>query len=33
MACTVVSFVFIRAYNKKVEKTQKYKPVIVEILS
>jgi sigma-E factor negative regulatory protein RseC len=33
MACTVVSFVFIRMYNKKVEKTQKYKPVIVEILS
>ncbi len=33
MACTAVSFLFIRAYNKKVEKTQKYKPVIVEILS
>ncbi|HSB34059.1 MAG TPA: SoxR reducing system RseC family protein, partial [Nitrospirota bacterium] len=33
MACTVISFVFIRSYNKKVEKTQKYKPVIVEILS
>ncbi|HEX9113576.1 MAG TPA: SoxR reducing system RseC family protein [Nitrospirota bacterium] len=33
MACTVISFVFIRFYNKKVEKTQKYKPVIVEILS
>ena len=32
MAGTVVSFLFIRAYNKKVEKTQKYKPVIVEIL-
>jgi sigma-E factor negative regulatory protein RseC len=28
-----VSFLFIRSYNKKVEKTQKYKPVIVEILS
>jgi sigma-E factor negative regulatory protein RseC len=33
MACTFVSFLFIRSYNKKVEKTQKYKPVIVEILS
>jgi len=32
MACTFISFVFIRSYNKKVEKTQKYKPVIVEIL-
>ncbi|MGE5173517.1 MAG: SoxR reducing system RseC family protein [Betaproteobacteria bacterium] len=32
MVCTVISFLFIRAYNKKVEKTQKYKPVIVEIL-
>jgi sigma-E factor negative regulatory protein RseC len=32
-ACLLVSFVFIRSYNKKVEKTQKYKPVIVEILS
>jgi len=31
--CMLVSFVFIRLYNKKVEKTQKYKPVIVEILS
>jgi sigma-E factor negative regulatory protein RseC len=30
--CTFVSFLFIRSYNKKVEKTQKYKPVIVEIL-
>lgn len=30
--CLLVSFIFIRAYNKKVEKTQKYKPVIVEIL-
>lgn len=27
-----VSFLFIRMYNKKVEKTQEYKPVIVEIL-
>ena len=33
MACTAISFLFIRSYNKKVEKTQKYKPVIVEILS
>ena len=32
MACTFISFLFIRSYNKKVEKTQKYKPVIVEIL-
>ncbi|HUJ17551.1 MAG TPA: SoxR reducing system RseC family protein [Nitrospirota bacterium] len=32
-ACLVVSFMFIRGYNKKVEKTQKYKPVIGEILS
>ncbi len=31
--CLLVSFFFIRMYNKKVEKTQKYKPVIVEILS
>jgi len=28
----VVSFFFIRSYNKKVEKTREYKPVIVEIL-
>jgi len=33
MTCTAISFLFIRSYNKKVEKTQKYKPVIVEILS
>lgn len=32
MACMLVSFVFIRRYNKKVEKTREYKPVIVEIL-
>jgi sigma-E factor negative regulatory protein RseC len=32
-ACLLVSFLFIRAYNKKVEKTRMYKPVIVEILS
>ena len=32
-ASMAVSFVFIRAYNNKVEKTQKYKPVIVEILA
>ncbi len=31
-ACMAVSFLFIRMYNNKVEKTQKYKPVIVEIL-
>lgn len=28
----LITFVFLRSYNKKVEKTQKYKPVIVEIL-
>ncbi len=28
----LVSFLFIRMYNKKVEKTQQYKPVIVEIV-
>jgi sigma-E factor negative regulatory protein RseC len=33
MALMLVSFFFIRVYNNKVEKTQKYKPVIVEILS
>jgi sigma-E factor negative regulatory protein RseC len=33
VVCMFVSFIFIRSYNKKVEKTQKYKPVIVEILS
>ena len=33
MLCLVISFLFIRRYNKKVEKSQKYKPVIVEILS
>ncbi len=33
MICMVVSFFFIRVYNNKVEKTQTYKPVIVEILS
>jgi sigma-E factor negative regulatory protein RseC len=32
MALMVVSFFFLRRYNKKVEKTQEYKPVIVEIL-
>lgn len=30
--CLVVSFFFIRSYNNKVEKTQEYKPMIVEIL-
>lgn len=29
----LISFLFLRSYNKKVEKTQKYKPMIVEILS
>jgi len=33
MSCMVISFLFIWLYNKKVEKTQKYKPVIVEILT
>ncbi len=33
VVCMLVSFLFIRSYNNKVEKTQKYKPVIVEILS
>jgi len=32
MALMVVSFFFLRRYNHKVEKTQEYKPVIVEIL-
>jgi sigma-E factor negative regulatory protein RseC len=32
MAFMLVSFFFIRRYNRKVEKTQEYKPVIVEIL-
>jgi sigma-E factor negative regulatory protein RseC len=31
--CMIVSFVFIRRYNNKVEKTREYKPVIVEILA
>jgi sigma-E factor negative regulatory protein RseC len=30
--CLIISFFFIRSYNKKVERTQEYKPVIVEIL-
>ncbi len=33
MVSMITSFIFIRSYNKKVEKTQKYKPMIVEILS
>ena len=33
LGCLVISFVFIRRYNKKVEKTEKYKPVIIEILA
>jgi len=32
MVLMAVSFFFLRRYNKKVEKTQEYKPVIVEIL-
>jgi positive regulator of sigma E activity len=30
--CFVVSFFFIRGYNKKVEQTREYRPIIVEIL-
>ena len=33
MACLALSFLFIRMYNNKVEKTPQYKPIIVEILS
>ncbi|HWR71847.1 MAG TPA: SoxR reducing system RseC family protein [Nitrospirota bacterium] len=32
MLCMIVSFLFLRRYNRKVEKTQEYKPVIIEIL-
>ena len=32
MSVMLVSFLFIRQYNNRVEKTQEYKPVIVEIL-
>ncbi len=32
VASMLVSFIFIRMYNNKVEKTPQYKPVIVEIL-
>ena len=32
MALMAVSFFFLRRYNKKVETTQEYKPVIVEII-
>lgn len=32
MTFMVISFVFIKRYNTKVEKTQEYKPLIVEIL-
>lgn len=32
MACLIFSFFFIRMYNKKVEKSRRYRPVIVEIL-
>jgi len=31
-AFMLVSFFFIRSYNKKVEKTQEYRPVITQIL-
>lgn len=33
MVCMALSFLAIRMYNKKVEKTAQYKPIIVEILS
>ena len=32
MTAMLVSFFFIKRYNRKVEKTQEYKPVIVEII-
>ena len=32
MLCMIISFLFLRSYNRKVEKTQEYKPVIIEIL-
>jgi sigma-E factor negative regulatory protein RseC len=32
MSFMLVSFFFIKRYNKKVEQTQEYKPVIVEII-
>lgn len=32
MVCMLVSFIFVKWYNRKVEKTQEYKPVIAEIL-
>lgn len=32
MACLLISFFFIRQYNKKVEKSRKYRPIIIEIL-
>jgi len=32
MCCLFVSFLFIRRYNKKVERTREYQPVIAEIL-
>ncbi len=32
MGCLLVSFIFIKMYNKKVEKSQKYRPVIAEII-
>lgn len=33
MTCMMLSFLAIRMYNKKVEKTAQYKPTITEILS
>lgn len=32
MVCMLASFVFVRLYNRKVERTKEYQPVIVEIL-
>lgn len=32
MACLLISFFFIRRYNKKVERSRRYRPIIVEIL-
>ncbi len=33
MAFLLISFLFIRMYNNKIERTDRYKPVIVEIIS
>jgi sigma-E factor negative regulatory protein RseC len=32
VAALLVSFIYIKRYNNKVEKTQQYKPIVVEIL-